>query len=356
MAFGLACAADGTLYFGEYATESGDRSTGVWRSRDAGEYWELAFEFEPGQVRHIHAVHCGPRRRSVDWHRRPRRALLRRPFDDGGSTFEWVGHGAHIYRTCAFVGFEDVVLWSTDADFEQNHVVRWHRATGAVTVDAELPDVTYYATPCRRRARPAGARAGGRAGLGRAPAMGMPSRGSTGRSAARHPGGARLPACDSRGGQPRRGIRAREPAADDRLTRRRSSGSRERMCPGERGRERELEKAERGTGSIARDAGLNLGARLFAMACSSVTALVVAGALARSEYGAYAIAFGIGAVLVMGLDLGLTSSVARFRRAGPGGHAPGRGRRAAAPRDHRSRRAADPRSALRRRRQPRWLT
>ena len=65
---------------------------------------------------------------------------------DGGRTFEWVGHGAQVHRTCAFVGFEDLVLWATDADFEQNHVVRWHRTTGAVTVDAELPDVTYYAT------------------------------------------------------------------------------------------------------------------------------------------------------------------------------------------------------------------
>ena len=61
-----------------------------------------------------------------------------------------------------------------------------------------------------------------------------------------------------------------------------------------------------------RDAGLNLVARIFAMACSSVTALVVASSLARAEYGAYAIAAGIGAVLVMGLDLGLTSSVARY--------------------------------------------
>ena len=60
-------------------------------------------------------------------------------------------------------------LWSTDADFEQNHVVRWHRATGEVTVDGELPDVTYYAIARRRRARPARARAGRRAGLGRAP-------------------------------------------------------------------------------------------------------------------------------------------------------------------------------------------
>jgi hypothetical protein len=32
-----------------------------------------------------------------------------------------------------------------DADFEQNHVVRWHRASGEVTADGELPDASYYA-------------------------------------------------------------------------------------------------------------------------------------------------------------------------------------------------------------------
>jgi len=147
MAFGLDRAADGTLYFAEYVTASGDRSTGLWRSRDAGEQWELAFEFEPGQVRHIHAVHCD--RDGSVWigtGDRDKHCFVGRSLD-GASTFEWVGHGTQIHRACAFVGFDDVVLWSTDADFEQNHVVRWHRATGDTTVDAELPDVTYYATP-----------------------------------------------------------------------------------------------------------------------------------------------------------------------------------------------------------------
>jgi hypothetical protein len=145
MAFGLDRAADDTLYFGEYVTASGDRSIGLWRSRDAGERWELAFEFESGQVRHIHAVHCdldgsvwigtGDR----DEHCFVGRSL------DGGSTFEWVGHGTQIHRACAFVSFDDALLWSTDADFEQNHVVRWDRTTGDTAVGAELPDVTYYA-------------------------------------------------------------------------------------------------------------------------------------------------------------------------------------------------------------------
>lgn len=63
---------------------------------------------------------------------------------------------------------------------------------------------------------------------------------------------------------------------------------------------------------LARDATFNLVARLFAMACSSVTALVIANALVRSEYGAYAVVVGINVVLVMALDLGMTSSLSRY--------------------------------------------
>ena len=142
--------------------------------------WELAFEFEPGQVRHIHAVHadatapCGSAPATAT-----SSASSVAP-STAEARFEWIGHGSQVHRTCAFVGFDDVVLWPTDADFEQNHVVRWQRGTGDMTVDAELPDVTYYATPVD----------GERALLGLAQGVaqawvayrtGAPSRGSTGR-------------------------------------------------------------------------------------------------------------------------------------------------------------------------------
>jgi O-antigen/teichoic acid export membrane protein len=70
--------------------------------------------------------------------------------------------------------------------------------------------------------------------------------------------------------------------------------------------------------SLGRDVGFNLVARLFAMACSSITALLVANALTRSEYGAYAIVVGINVILVMALDLGMTSSLARYVAQGRG--------------------------------------
>ncbi len=147
MAFGLVRDDAGALYFAEYVTESGDRPTGVWKSEDEGETWTLCYEFAPTDIRHIHAVQCDP----VDgamWigtGDRDEHCFVGRSLD-GGSSFTWIGHGRQIHRTCAFAFFDDVVLWGMDADFEQNHVIRWHRATGEVTIDAELPDATYYAS------------------------------------------------------------------------------------------------------------------------------------------------------------------------------------------------------------------
>ncbi|MCW2955251.1 MAG: Colanic acid exporter [Thermoleophilia bacterium] len=63
---------------------------------------------------------------------------------------------------------------------------------------------------------------------------------------------------------------------------------------------------------LAVDATLSVGARLLAMVASSVTAIIIIGALSKGEYGAYAIVVGINVVLVGALDLGLTSSISRF--------------------------------------------
>ncbi len=63
---------------------------------------------------------------------------------------------------------------------------------------------------------------------------------------------------------------------------------------------------------LGRAVGGSVLARVVAMGCSSITALVVAASLAKSAYGAYAIVFGLQVVLVMALDLGMTSALARY--------------------------------------------
>jgi hypothetical protein len=147
MAIGLTRDLDGALYFAEYVTESGDRPTGIWKSSDGGEHWALCYEFEPTAIRHVHAVQCDPHDGAlwIGTGDRDEHCFVG-VSRDGGASFSWAGHGRQIHRTCAFAFFPDTVVWGMDADFEQNHVVRWHRASGELTVDAELPDATYYAS------------------------------------------------------------------------------------------------------------------------------------------------------------------------------------------------------------------
>jgi hypothetical protein len=150
MAFGVCRDLEGALYFAEYVTESGDRPTGIWRSTDDGETWTLRYEFAPTDIRHVHAVQCDPHDGAI-WigtGDRDEHCFVGRS-TDGGATFEWVGAGRQIHRTCSFAFFADAVVWGMDADFEQNHVIRWIRERGVgsdLAVDAELPDATYYAS------------------------------------------------------------------------------------------------------------------------------------------------------------------------------------------------------------------
>ena len=147
MAFGIDQAPDGALYFAEYVTESGPHPTGVWRSDDDGSSWTLAWEFEPDAVRHIHLAQVDPRDGAlwIGTGDRDEHCYIGASHD-GGTTFEWVGHGQQIHRTCAVVCFAECVLWATDADFEQNYVVRWQRDGKELELASELPDVAYYAS------------------------------------------------------------------------------------------------------------------------------------------------------------------------------------------------------------------
>lgn len=147
MAFGVTRDLEGNLYYAEYVTESGDRPTGIWKSTDDGEHWLLAYEFQPEAIRHVHAIQCDPHDGAlwIGTGDRDEHCFVG-VSRDGAATFEWVGHGRQLHRTCAFAFFPDGVLWAMDADFEQNHVLWWDRAGRSIAPTGELPDATYYAT------------------------------------------------------------------------------------------------------------------------------------------------------------------------------------------------------------------
>lgn len=138
----------GTIYYGEYPTrlDGPPYSVRVWRGEQGGQTWSVAAEFEPGAVRHVHAVEIDPvdgalwvatgdrdSESRIGWSR------------DGGRSFDWVGMGSQRFRACSLLFFPRLVVWGTDADRSQNYFLRWHRSGAPLEQSAALlPAPTYY--------------------------------------------------------------------------------------------------------------------------------------------------------------------------------------------------------------------
>jgi len=148
MPHGVALAADGTIFYGEYPTTLGGPpyTVAIWRGEDEGRRWSPIHEFAAGEVRHVHFVEIDP----VDgalWigtgDRSPESRLGRST--DGGLTFTWVGRDSQDFRACSLLFFPGLVVWGTDNDLGENHFLRWHRDDARVErTDARLPSPTYY--------------------------------------------------------------------------------------------------------------------------------------------------------------------------------------------------------------------
>ncbi|MDX2016946.1 MAG: hypothetical protein SFY95_04805 [Planctomycetota bacterium] len=147
---GLTRDSDGAIYYGEYPTGAmaPGETVRVWRSLDEARTWEVAYEFPPGAVRHVHAVQWDPVGRALWVATGDEDAECRVGYSqDGGATFRWVGSGSQRFRAVSFLFTREAVLWAMDTLSAERHVVRWDRASNAISESATaLPDAGYYAT------------------------------------------------------------------------------------------------------------------------------------------------------------------------------------------------------------------
>jgi len=149
MPHGLTLDPDGNVYYGEYPTHP-DGAPGtirVWRATEGATHWEVAFEFGPGEVRHIHGVQWDPYGEAIWIGTGDRDSGSRIGFSrDRASHFEWVGTGSQLYRACSLLFFPEDVVWATDADLEPARVGRWSRGAASVeALEEEVPAPTFYA-------------------------------------------------------------------------------------------------------------------------------------------------------------------------------------------------------------------
>jgi hypothetical protein len=151
MPHGVTVTPVGDVYYGEYPThpDGGPYTVRIWHGQDQGRRWRVAYEFAPGEVRHVHNVQWDPYTGSlwVGTGDSDARSMVGRS-DDGGRTFQWIGRGSQFFRVASLLFLAGEVAWGTDADRSQNRYLRWHRAGERVeATDAKLPGPSFYAQP-----------------------------------------------------------------------------------------------------------------------------------------------------------------------------------------------------------------
>jgi len=149
MPHGIAVDANGSIYYGEYPTfHTYEHDVRIYRSDDKGRTWKVAFEFAPGQIRHIHAVRWDPIGKAIwvgtgDTDSQSRIGYS----NNGGKTFQWIGSGSQLFRAVSMQFFDDTMVWAVDTHQTDNmRTVSWNREDNRIDVgDHILPAPAYYA-------------------------------------------------------------------------------------------------------------------------------------------------------------------------------------------------------------------
>lgn len=141
----MAITDDSTLYFGEYGANSDRKPVHIYRSRDGGRSWEIAFTFQAGLTRHVHSccwddheqklwIFCG------DFDGECHIVCADREFRD----LEWIGDGTQTYRACNAFFEKDAVHWIMDSQLEDCYHIRLDRNSRAVAKMNQLPGPVWY--------------------------------------------------------------------------------------------------------------------------------------------------------------------------------------------------------------------
>ncbi len=142
---------DGAVYFGEYFMNPERGAVRIWRVAPQLDAWDIAYEFSPKNVRHVHGIYRDPFDKKAFW-------IAVGDFKgecfilcthDGFKTFEKFGDGGQIWRAVKLYFTKDHVCWLTDSNLELNHACRMNRKHGNLEIGMGIANSGWYGTTCR---------------------------------------------------------------------------------------------------------------------------------------------------------------------------------------------------------------
>jgi hypothetical protein len=144
---GIAEDDDGAIYYGQYFRNWEHDSVFVYRSMDDGKNWEIVYQFNPGEIRHIHSLQFDPYTKTLWIATGDRDSECMIGYStDKRVNFQKIGSGSQRWRAVSLLFTEEAVFWGTDSPENQNWIYRWDRETQDVKQICEVDGPIYYST------------------------------------------------------------------------------------------------------------------------------------------------------------------------------------------------------------------
>jgi hypothetical protein len=145
---GILSVNENTIYLGEYFQNPDRTSVNILKNSGDGIGWTKAYAFQPGQIRHIHALQKDPFTDSL-WvctGDSDEESMIARS-GDGFMTINKLGEGSQLWRVCQLVFTKDEVIWGTDnGDEEIAGIYGWNRRTSELKKYCSVPGAIFFAT------------------------------------------------------------------------------------------------------------------------------------------------------------------------------------------------------------------
>jgi hypothetical protein len=140
-----------TVYLGEYFQNSSRTNVNILKGIDGGKGWTKAFDFKPGQIRHIHALQKDPYSDSL-WvctGDSDEESIIGCSVDEFKTITE-IGRGSQLWRVCQLVFTENEVIWGTDnGDAKIAGIYGWNRKTSELKKYCSIPGAVFFGTRLR---------------------------------------------------------------------------------------------------------------------------------------------------------------------------------------------------------------
>jgi hypothetical protein len=145
---GLLRADDDNVFFGEYFRNKDRINVRLFRSKDFGQTWEIAYEFQPGSIRHIHCLKADPFTGKL-WICTGDKAMesMIGWSDDDFKSINPIGQGTYNWVACQLIFTKEAVYWCTDTSIENMAgIYRWDKETREIKKLSDIKGTSLDAT------------------------------------------------------------------------------------------------------------------------------------------------------------------------------------------------------------------